>query len=173
MGTTKTKPSPTLFVTNIPEGRVDEVSCFSNTHTRTCTCTHTHTRTYTRAHAHAHTYALTRTHTHSLTHTHIHTYTHTHNIHAYIRTHTHTRTHIHKVEEVFKHEPGYFGYRKMRGLGFVDFEDESFATKAMIAHQNHRLPGVPMTRGGIIIDFDRDARTKRNKAYEKNLKGPK
>ena len=36
---------------------------------------------------------------------------------------------------------------------------------------NIRFDGVPRSKGGILIDFDKDSRTKRNKAYEKSRRG--
>jgi hypothetical protein len=41
------------------------------------------------------------------------------------------------------------------------------ATKGMVAHQNYRFPGVASDRGGLLIDYDKDNRVKRNRAYEK------
>jgi hypothetical protein len=50
---------------------------------------------------------------------------------------------------------------------FVDYESISHATKGMVAHQNFRFPGVSLNRGGLLIDYDKDSRSKRNRAYEK------
>ena len=43
----------------------------------------------------------------------------------------------------------------------------------MIKHQNARLPGVPIEHGGLVIDYDKDSREKRNSAYEKGKKDPR
>eukprot|EP00039_Didymoeca_costata_P002347 m.59501 g.59501 ORF g.59501 m.59501 type:complete len:245 (-) comp11253_c0_seq3:270-1004(-) len=71
------------------------------------------------------------------------------------------------LEAVFKDDPGFDGVRSMRHMAFVDYKSISFATKGMIKHQNERMPGLPRSHGGLVIDFDRDTRAKRNRAYEK------
>ena len=53
---------------------------------------------------------------------------------------------------------------------FVDFESIADATKSMVKHQNERLPGVGLHRMGLMIDYDKDSRAKRNFAYEKAKK---
>lgn len=67
---------------------------------------------------------------------------------------------------IFKDDPGYFGIRFKRRMCFVDFESIADATKAMIKHQNQRLPGVKPDWMGLMIDYDKDCRSKRNRAYE-------
>lgn len=80
MGTTKTKQSPTLFITNIPRGKINE------------------------------------------------------------------------LDTVFKLDPGFFRVRVVRHMAFVDYETVADATRAMIKHQNERMPGISLEHGGIMID---------------------
>lgn len=68
----------------------------------------------------------------------------------------------------FSGDPGFFGVRLVRAMCFVDFESIADATKSMVKHQNERLPGVGLQRMGLMIDYDKDSRQKRNNAYEKS-----
>ena len=53
-------------------------------------------------------------------------------------------------------------------MAFIDYESIYDATQGMIKHQNGRMPGVPLEHGGLVIDYDKDSRQKRNSAYEKS-----
>eukprot|EP00051_Salpingoeca_urceolata_P029939 m.7669 g.7669 ORF g.7669 m.7669 type:complete len:244 (+) comp3013_c0_seq1:181-912(+) len=83
------------------------------------------------------------------------------------------KSRVHELEAVFNDDAGFFAFRTKRGLAFVDYESIEAATRSMIAHQGHRLPGMHLEHGGFVIDFDRDQRTKRNKAYERQRGGAK
>eukprot|EP00041_Stephanoeca_diplocostata_P008523 m.126241 g.126241 ORF g.126241 m.126241 type:complete len:254 (+) comp17364_c0_seq2:255-1016(+) len=73
-----------------------------------------------------------------------------------------------EMDTLFGSDPGFFQVRIVRGMCFVDFESVADATRAMIAHQNHRFPNTGLHRGGLLIDYDKDSRIKRNRAYEKS-----
>ena len=47
---------------------------------------------------------------------------------------------------------------------FVDFYDARSATASMRLHQNHLFEGHAVSQG-IMIDFDKDPRNKRNRAF--------
>jgi len=101
LGTTRTKQSPTLFVTNIPQG-ISSSPTFEK-----------------------------------------------------------------QMRQVFEKDAGFFGVRIVRKMCFVDYESIPHATKGMIAHQNFRFHGISLNHGGLLIDYDKDSRAKRNRAYEK------
>ena len=69
-----------------------------------------------------------------------------------------------EVEALFKNDDGFDGVRTVRHMIFVDFYDVRSATNAMRQHQNTFLPGFEVEQG-IMIDFDKDPRHKRNKAF--------
>jgi len=74
---------------------------------------------------------------------------------------------IERVKDMFKDDPGYYATRIIRHMAFIDYESIYDATQGMIKHQNARLPGVSPEHGGLVIDYDKDSRAKRNSAYEK------
>merc|ERR1712087_914919 len=72
------------------------------------------------------------------------------------------------VQRVFQNDPGYIqcrpiGHKKARRMVFVDYATIEQATKGLIAHQGHKWEDVD---SGLKIDYDQDARTKRNIAVE-------
>lgn len=72
------------------------------------------------------------------------------------------------VQRVFERDPGFLqarpvGYKTSRRMVFVDYDSPEHAHKAMIAHQGHKWHEVDV---GLKIDFDHDARTKRNVALD-------
>lgn len=52
-----------------------------------------------------------------------------------------------EMDTLFGKDPGFFQVRIVRGMCFVDFESVSDATRAMIAHQNHRFRNTGLHRG--------------------------
>jgi hypothetical protein len=93
------------------------------------------------------------------------------------------------IDEVFKAEPGYFAFRTVRQMVFIDYNTTYAATAAMRKLQNHKFPGFESSRG-IAIDYgtiplsphnpgfliypaflpDKDPTSKRNKQYERQSK---
>ena len=90
------------------------------------------------------------------------------------------------VEELFAQEPGYIALRTVRHMYFVDFDSVRQSTEAMrkyqgytgfhVAGKNGQSVVSPQPRagaagltGGILIDFDKDARSKRNKQFERQM----
>jgi hypothetical protein len=68
------------------------------------------------------------------------------------------------VEKLFSGEAGYIGTRYKKDLMFVDFDSIKSATNAMRKHQGWKKSDYSR---GILIDYDKDERYKRNMAYEK------
>jgi len=75
---------------------------------------------------------------------------------------------IGNIKDIFKDDPGFYATRIIRHMAFIDYESIYDATQGMIKHQNGRMPGVPLEHGGLVIDYDKDSRQKRNSAYEKS-----
>jgi hypothetical protein len=69
-----------------------------------------------------------------------------------------------EVEQLFRTADGFQGVRTVRHMVFVDFYDTRSATEGMRRHQNHFLEGFEVEQG-LMIDFDKDPRHKRNKAF--------
>jgi hypothetical protein len=69
-----------------------------------------------------------------------------------------------EVETLFRGESGFIAVRYKRELLFVDFDSVKSATNAMRKHQGWKKNSYSK---GIIIDYDKDERYKRNLAYEK------
>lgn len=72
------------------------------------------------------------------------------------------------VEKIFMNDAGYIqcrpvGHKKARRMIFVDYATIEQATKGLQAHQGHKWEPVD---SGLKIDYDQDARTKRNIAVE-------
>lgn len=72
------------------------------------------------------------------------------------------------VQRVFENDVGYLqarpvGHKTSRRMVFVDYGSPEHAHKAMIAHQGHKWEDVDE---GLKIDFDHDARCKRNTALD-------
>mmetsp|Transcript_19993 Transcript_19993/g.41036 ORF Transcript_19993/g.41036 Transcript_19993/m.41036 type:complete len:307 (+) Transcript_19993:25-945(+) len=68
------------------------------------------------------------------------------------------------LEAVFSLDPGFQQLRTVRHMIFVDYYDIRSSTDAMRFHQNHKFEGHPVDQG-IMIDYDKDPRNKRNKAF--------
>jgi hypothetical protein len=71
-----------------------------------------------------------------------------------------------RVEELFEKEPGFFAFRTVRQMVFVDFQSVVQATNAMRKYQGHKFEGCK----GIAIDYDKDPKSKRNRNYEAQRK---
>eukprot|EP00040_Diaphanoeca_grandis_P004940 m.30675 g.30675 ORF g.30675 m.30675 type:complete len:310 (-) comp16328_c0_seq1:280-1209(-) len=71
------------------------------------------------------------------------------------------------MTKTFEHDAGFFSVRLVRQMCFVDYHSVQDATKAMVNHQNQRIGGSSLGRMGLMIDYDKDSRSKRNMAYEK------
>eukprot|EP00614_Pseudopedinella_elastica_P005612 CAMPEP_0172608964 /NCGR_PEP_ID=MMETSP1068-20121228/29003_1 /TAXON_ID=35684 /ORGANISM="Pseudopedinella elastica, Strain CCMP716" /LENGTH=383 /DNA_ID=CAMNT_0013412375 /DNA_START=86 /DNA_END=1239 /DNA_ORIENTATION=- len=69
-----------------------------------------------------------------------------------------------QLEAVFAPDPGFQQLRTVRQMIFVDFYDIPTATASMRLHQNHFFEGFPAEQG-IMIDYDKDPRHKRNRAF--------
>lgn len=69
------------------------------------------------------------------------------------------------VQAMFQNAPGFQQVRTVRHMVFADFFDVRTATSAMQLCQNARFEGFEDVRQGIMIDYDKDARVKRNKAF--------
>ena len=69
-----------------------------------------------------------------------------------------------EVDKLFRDEEGFQGVRTVRHMIFVDFYDTRSATDAMRRHQNTFLEGFDVAQG-LMVDFDKDPRHKRNKAF--------
>jgi len=72
------------------------------------------------------------------------------------------------VAAVFERDRGYLqcrpvGHKTSRRMVFVDYDTIEAATKAMQAHQGHKWEDVD---DGLKIDYDHDARCKRNTALD-------
>lgn len=72
------------------------------------------------------------------------------------------------MDAVFKHDKGFMqcrpvGHKKARRMCFIDYDSTDAATKGMQAHQGHKWENVD---SGLSIDFDHDARSKRNTAMD-------
>lgn len=72
------------------------------------------------------------------------------------------------LEKLFASEPGFQRLRTVRHMLFIDFYDIKSATAAMRVHQNHVFDGCSVGQG-IMIDYDKDPRQKRNKALTAQL----
>ncbi len=59
------------------------------------------------------------------------------------------------LKELFKSDPGFFAFRTVRHMGFVDYATISDATFSMRKHQGHRFRDH---LEGILIDYDKDPR---------------
>lgn len=69
------------------------------------------------------------------------------------------------LQALFSNAPGFQQIRTVRHMVFVDFYDVRTATSAMQQCQNARFEGFEDVQQGIMIDYDKDARAKRNKAF--------
>eukprot|EP00450_Noctiluca_scintillans_P029147 CAMPEP_0194539578 /NCGR_PEP_ID=MMETSP0253-20130528/79573_1 /TAXON_ID=2966 /ORGANISM="Noctiluca scintillans" /LENGTH=209 /DNA_ID=CAMNT_0039385867 /DNA_START=29 /DNA_END=654 /DNA_ORIENTATION=- len=72
------------------------------------------------------------------------------------------------VESVFRGDIGFLqcrpvGHKRSRRMVFVDYGEVEHATRGMQAHQGHKWEPVDV---GLQIDYDHDARTKRNVALD-------
>jgi hypothetical protein len=56
------------------------------------------------------------------------------------------------IDTVFKAEPGYFAFRTVRQMVFIDYNTTYAATAAMRKLQDHKFPGFESSRG-IAIDY--------------------
>lgn len=73
-----------------------------------------------------------------------------------------------QVEELFQREPGFFSFRTVRRMAFVDFSTVPHANLAMRKHQHHHFPEWgENNEKKLLIDYDKDPRAKRNKQFEK------
>jgi hypothetical protein len=72
-----------------------------------------------------------------------------------------------ELESLFSADPGFERIRTVRNMIFVDFYDARFATSSMRLHQNHKFQ-AHFTQG-IMVDYDKDPRNKRNKALTGQL----
>ena len=74
------------------------------------------------------------------------------------------------VEEVFAHDKGFLQCRpvghKSRRMVFVDYDAIDHATSAMRMHQGFKWEDVDE---GLRIDYDQDARSKRNTALDQGI----
>lgn len=75
------------------------------------------------------------------------------------------------VEVVFQDDPGFMqcrpiGHKKSRRMVFVDFDCIDHASLAMKRHQGHKWEDVDE---GLKIDYDQDARCKRNTALDEGM----
>ena len=68
------------------------------------------------------------------------------------------------LEALFEHDAGYDGIRTVRHMVFIDFHDIKSATRSMQLHNNSKFQGYAVKQG-IMIDYDKDPRGKRNKAF--------
>lgn len=73
-----------------------------------------------------------------------------------------------QVEDLFAKEPGFFSFRTVRRMAFVDFQTIQHANIAMRKLQHHVFEewGTD-TNKKLMIDYDKDPRAKRNQQYEK------
>lgn len=74
-----------------------------------------------------------------------------------------------KLKEVFEKEEGFYAFREVRHMVFVDFHETMHATRAMRKHQGLVLGGFPENHSGLVIDYDKDTRSKRNAQFELRL----
>jgi len=68
------------------------------------------------------------------------------------------------LTSIFEDDEGFQQLRTVRNMIFVDYFDVRTSTDAMRAHQNQKFDGFSCDQG-IMIDYDKDPRNKRNKAY--------
>ena len=57
------------------------------------------------------------------------------------------------LESLFRQAPGYVTARRVRSMGFIDFESKQQATDALGRFQGHRFPGAER---GLLISYDKD-----------------
>eukprot|EP00929_Paragymnodinium_shiwhaense_P112998 TRINITY_DN81269_c0_g1_i1.p1 TRINITY_DN81269_c0_g1~~TRINITY_DN81269_c0_g1_i1.p1 ORF type:complete len:265 (+),score=78.30 TRINITY_DN81269_c0_g1_i1:80-874(+) len=72
------------------------------------------------------------------------------------------------VQEVFENDPGFLqcrpvGHKRNRRMCFIDYGSIEDATRGLRAHQGHKWDPIDK---GLKIDFDHDARQKRNVALD-------
>lgn len=70
------------------------------------------------------------------------------------------------VAALFENEAGFFALRTVRSMFFIDFRSIGEANVAMRKRQNHRFPGV---KKPLLIDYDRDDPSKRERQFHKQL----
>ena len=69
---------------------------------------------------------------------------------------------LEQVAALFEHEPGFFAFRTVRRMCFVDFHSVSSANLAMRKRQNHSFDGAERK---LLIDYDKDPTEKRDKQF--------
>ncbi len=83
---------------------------------------------------------------------------------------------IAQVEQLFSVEEGFFAFRTVRHMVFVDFKSIPAASAAMRKYQNHFFTdpktNAPITNpngtgSGMLIDYDKDPTSKRNANYNR------
>jgi hypothetical protein len=78
------------------------------------------------------------------------------------------QTTINQVKMIFATDTGFIGARNVGQLLFIDFDSIKSATNAMRKHQGWKPDNVFKSHRGIVIDYDKDLRSKRNRVYERS-----
>jgi hypothetical protein len=82
------------------------------------------------------------------------------------------RVELSQVEALFSGEPGFFAFRTVRRMCFVDFTGVPQANAAMRKYQNHLFYGLiahdPQTKL-LKIDYDKDDREKRDQQFQNQV----
>ena len=72
------------------------------------------------------------------------------------------------VAALFEKENGFFAFRTVRQMAFVDFTSVPSANLSMRKYQNYMFPHIPHSKP-LMIDYDKDERSKRDKQFEKQM----
>ena len=80
---------------------------------------------------------------------------------------------MNEVCGVFDGDDGFLCFRPVGGgnkrrMAFIDYDSTQLAGKAMRKHQGHMLSSAGGPDSGLAIDFDKDPRSKRSRAMERN-----
>jgi len=79
------------------------------------------------------------------------------------------RTTLEEVAQLFKKEQGFFAFRTVRRMCFVDFHSIRDATQALRKYQNYAFPSLPSGCKRLLIDYDKDAPEKRTAQFERQV----
>jgi len=75
---------------------------------------------------------------------------------------------VEAIRLLMEREEGFVSFRTVRQMCFVDFESIIAANRVMRKYQGHIFENIPNREGGVLIDYDKDMREKRNREFEKS-----